>query len=200
MRRRTLTVLAALASVAALSTVGAATSATPALARSAVIAHTAHTASPQVLTIVHLQETSNPTVYLVTDGTVPYGKAETGNPPGRDLSFFRTGNTYSDPAGLCISDAGNVCPVYQIELNSGYCLAADNLGGSVEIRDCSNANTLWAFVGQQVTTDARWISVNQSTMDGFSMLMAGTKTTGNVITLCAWFSGCNGYYTNWDGV
>jgi hypothetical protein len=155
------------------------------------------TTSPHVLTISHFYETNNDTVYLVTDGTTPYGDAETGNPPGRDIYLSDTGFRYVDPSGLCGS-AG--CEVYHLVLNSGYCLAPDNSYVFVEIRDCSNSNVNWAVKGSPPTLDALWINVGASDAFGSDQVLAGSKDKGLDIELCGLTIGisCSGLYTNWS--
>lgn len=185
--RITLTVLTGFAVIAALT------------GMLAPVPASAHGARSNVLTTFHLLETNNPSVYLTTDGVTPYGKAETGSRPGRDVMILQTGNTYQDPAGLCHANPDGNCDVYILELGSGYCLGSDNIGYSVEIRDCSSLFDLWALVAPgSVTTDDLWINVTQSQAAGYSQLMAGTRATGNVITLCSWYTYCTGLYTNWN--
>lgn len=144
----------------------------------------------------HLYETNNNTVYLTTDGTVPYGAAETGSSPGRDIYFINTGQTYNDPSGYCPSGG---CPVYQLQLSSGYCIAPDNGYVFLEIRDCSNADTNWAIT---VSNNAyELIDRSASNAAGADQVMAGDKAKGDQMQLCGFTIGLscfNNLYFRWD--
>jgi hypothetical protein len=153
-------------------------------------------ASPHVLTLYHFFETYNSTVYLTTDGTTPYGAAETGSGPGRDIAVSDTGHRWVDPDVTC---GGGGCEVFHLVVGSGYCLAPNNTNQLVEIRDCSNAGVNWAFKGSSPALDGLWINTYWSDAFGSDQFMAGSKDKGLNIFPCGNVGiSCFGQYKNWS--
>jgi hypothetical protein len=146
----------------------------------------------------HLYETNNNTVYVTTDGTVPYGAAETGSSPGRDLYLGSTGQNYSDPSGYCPRGG---CPVYLFILGSGYCLAPDNSFTFLEIRDCTNAGAYWAVAIPQSGNGYEFINRAASNAASSTQFMAGDGSKGFQLELCGFTIGISCFsnlYTKWD--
>ena len=153
-------------------------------------------AAPHVLTISHFYETNNNTVYLTTDGTTPYGAAETGSAPGRDINLSDTGFRWVDPDGSCGSGG---CEVYHLVLNSGYCLGPNNTYEVVEIRDCSSANIDWALKSPSPTIDALWINTAESDSVGHDIFLSGGRAKGlNIVPCGVGAIPCYGQYINWS--
>jgi len=116
-------------------------------------------------------------LYITTDGTTPFGAAESGNPPGRILTSDSSGR-YHDPDGVC----GQIgCLEWNMILDSGYCLAATNTSGNIDIKSCSADGTVWAFLLVS-STAGKWISVDQSNAHGSDYYMTGDNVVGDRLT------------------
>jgi hypothetical protein len=119
-------------------------------------------------------------LYVTTDGTTPYGFAESGNAPGRTFTSTSSG-TYSDPNDMCTAPPSTSCTEYNLKLNSGYCIAATS-GLNVDIKPCNADGTVWAllFTGG---SDFMWINVEMSNKYGSDVVLTGDNVLGDPLTV-----------------
>jgi hypothetical protein len=153
--------------------------------------------SSRLRNVVHLHETYNGSMYLTTDGTSPYGLAETGLSPGRDLTLIDTGHTYHDPSGICPASG---CEIFDMVLNSGFCLGSDNSYIEVEIRNCTDDLEWWAIKYPPPAVDDVFINVAASNaLSSFGdQVMDGTESTGVPIYICTYQHCPKDTFTNWS--
>ena len=132
-------------------------------------------------------------LYITTDGTTPYGAAESGNAPGRQLTS-QSGNTYTDPSGLCAKSPSRQCLIWNLQLDSGYCLAAVNTNLNIDIKPCSADGTAWALLIEN--SGDKWINREISNTAGADYVMTSDNVVGDRLTSdCI---GCtSGTYQQW---
>jgi hypothetical protein len=118
-------------------------------------------------------------LYITTDGTTPYGAAESGNPPGRTFTSTSS-SSYNDPSGKCAKSPDGQCLEWNLVLNSGYCLAATNGTGNIDIKPCSADGTVWALLILGSTDE--WISVEVSNAAGTDYVMTSDNVVGDRLT------------------
>ena len=118
-------------------------------------------------------------LYITTDGTTPFGAAESGNAPGRVLAS-QSGSAYNDPSGECAKSPASRCVEWNLQLDSGYCLAATNGTNKIDIKPCNADGTVWALlIGSSAD---KWISVEISNAAGTDYVMTSDNGVGDRLT------------------
>jgi hypothetical protein len=132
-------------------------------------------------------------LFITTDGTTPYGAAESGNAPGRTLTSTSS-SAYNDPSGKCARSPSGRCLEWNLQLNSGYCLAATNSSGEIDIKPCDADGTVWALLILGNTDE--WISVEVSNAKGTDYVMTSDNVVDDRLTTDC--QGCTpGTYQQW---